>query len=324
MPKELKASFVDLPCTPKKIALLNRWEVGTNPGVVADGEGYLLAYRAEYTSFLNYLVKHVTLNRNKVIGLARLDQELNVIGTSSYLKDSAPGVKATKQSPNDPRMIKLGDNAYIFYNDRYYCEEEKTHVRQMYMCPVVGDHFGEAKRLVFADSTAFTNKGNKFRNIEKNWSPFIYNNEIHLIYLIDPLVVLRLDIESGECTFVSENESKKIWDVGIARGGTPCVKDGDHYLSLFHSPAKATCLGHAHANAYVMGAYWFSSEPPFEVVRSTKRPFNGKSFYTGLRKFIFPTALIDEGDSVLVFYGKDDKEMWALKITKNELRELGD
>ena len=324
LPQDLKKAFIHLEGNPKKINIPGSFVIATNPGVEKTDHGYLLVYRAECTSLVDFLVKQVTFNRNKKLGLCCLDSGLNVIGQPIYLKSSAPNVAVKKQSPNDPRLIRFEDKIYAFYNDRFYCHEEKKHVRQVYMCDVSVKGFGEPKPLVFDDRLNFTEKGQKFKNIEKNWSPFVFEDNLYLIYLIDPHVVLKLDVETGQCSLIAENQSQKIWDFGIARGGTPCLKDKDRYITFFHSPYPAKCLGHSHPNAYIMGAYAFSAEPPFEIIGVTKSPLCADFFYSGLRKFIFPTALVDDGQNVLVFYGRDDKEMWSLKVSKDQLYQLLD
>lgn len=326
LPSELKSAFVDLGGDAKQIHLPGLFEIGTIPGVVKSEDGYLMVYRAEYRSFFDYLIKHITMHRNKSLGLCRLNHDLQVVSAPIYLSESAPGIKRSKHSPNDPRLIKCQERYFTFYNDRAYVEEV-GYVRKMYMCEVFPDRFGTAKILTFQESALFTVKGKKFHHVEKNWSPFIYQGKIYLVYLIEPHVIVKLDIDTGVCELVEENESKKIWDFGIARGGTPCVQIGNEYLSLFHSPYQVTCLGHSHKNAYIMGAYWFSAEPPFKITRMTKRPLSSYTFYSGLRKFIFPSSLIDEGDDLLIFYGRDDKEIWALKVPKDKLEafsEFGD
>lgn len=319
LPDHLKESIVNLEGSARKIHIPSRFVIATNPGVVKDEDGFLLVFRAECTSLFDYLFKHLTFNRTKKLGLCRLDHEFNVVSTPIYLKESAPGEKKSKQSPNDPRLVAFRGKYYAFYNDRYFSAEENGFVRQLYMCEVMQDGFGAAKRLTFPLREEFTEKGQKFRHIEKNWSPFVFEDQLYLVYLIEPHVVIHLDVESGQCELVSECDYQKVWDFGIARGGTPCIKLGDQYLSLFHSPCKGFCLGHSHPNVYIMGAYAFSSTPPFEIKGMTKKPIANETFFKGIRKLIFPTALIDQGDDLLIFYGRDDKEMWVFKTPKDKL-----
>lgn len=319
LPEKLQKSFLHLPGKRQTIVMPNRWEVATNPGVIKWGEEYLMVYRAESISFWDYVLKHLTFNRNKRLGLRKLDSELRPLQKVTYLEESAPGISKKKQSPNDPRLIEYGGRVWAFYNDRVYLEHERKYVRQMYLCEVFEDGFGVPKHLTFPQKDLFTDKGQKLAQVEKNWTPFVHGEDLYLIYLLEPFVVLKVDVESGLCKLIQENASQKVWDFGLVRGGTPCIRDNDHYLGFFHAPYPGTCLGHSHSNIYVMGAYWFSGEPPFTLEKASQYPLCGEDFYTGLRKLIFPTALIDEGEYIRIFYGKDDKSIESWKVSKKVL-----
>jgi hypothetical protein len=110
------------------------------------------------------------------------------------------------------------------------------------------------------------------------------------------------------------------WKWGILRGGTPAVLDGDHYLAIFHSYRKMTTVqsnGRFMRN-YFMGAYTFSSEPPFEIRSISPEPIISKNLYSGT-SIIFPSGLLVNEDFVWVIYGKRDKEAWVAKIDKKKL-----
>ncbi len=319
--KELQASFVDLGDDAKKIRFPGRFVKALNPGVVKFGDGYLMVFRAKYVSFFDFIIKNITGRCKNAIGLCRLNSDLEVVSEPIFLNGSAPAVSVSKQNPTDPRLIEFQGRFYAFYNEVAFVDGV-GYGRKMYMCEVFPDHFGVPQILNFPDTDAFAVKGNKLQHVEKNWTPFIYQGDIYFIYLIEPQVILKLDIDSGICRLVQENPTEKIWDFGIARGGTPCVQDGEDYLTFFHSIYPVTCLGHSHNNAYIMGACWFSGQPPFEIIKKTQKPLSSPTFYTGSKKIIFPSALIDEGDHFLLFYGRDDSGVWALKISKDKIRAI--
>ncbi len=321
--KELKSSFVDLGGEAKEIRFPHRFVKATNPGVVKFKEGYLMIFRTKYRSLSDFLIKKMTMRQNNPLGLCRLNKDLEVVSEPIYMNGSTPAVNINKQSPNDPRLIEHQGRFWAFYNDRVYLDGV-GYVRKMCMCEVFPDHFGIPKILTFPESHTFTEKGKKFHHVEKNWTPFIYQGGIYMIYLIEPHVILKLDLDTGVCHLVSESPSGKIWDFGIARGGTPCIEDKDGYMTFFHSLYPVTGLGHAHNNAYLLGAYWFSGQPPFEIIKRTTKPLSSPSFYAGFKKIVYPTSLVDEGDHLLLFYGRDDQEIWALRVSKEQLNALGE
>ena len=111
------------------------------------------------------------------------------------------------------------------------------------------------------------------------------------------------------------------------RGGTPGIPiDGNQYLSFFHSSKEIPTL---HSNRepilhYFMGAYTFALHPPFEITQISPKPIVGKGFYKGAIydpywkpvRVVFPCGLIVEGNFIWVAYGRQDHEIWMVKLDK--------
>jgi hypothetical protein len=72
------------------------------------------------------------------------------------------------------------------------------------------------------------------------------------------------------------------WNYGELRGGTPAHKINDReYFSFFHSSHKLP--GNGIRVTYFIGAYTFSSSPPFHLIRVSPVPLvpPGNKFYSG-------------------------------------------
>ena len=125
-----------------------------------------------------------------------------------------------------------------------------------------------------------------------------------------------------------ESESPAVsrhWPYGALRGGTNAVFLPQHnvYLAFFHS------AGHLRTNAlktYFMGAYTFSTEPPFSITAISEEPIIGEDFYNkqkhyywSPRRVIFPCGCLADEHFIWVSYGKEDREMWIAKIDKKML-----
>jgi tetratricopeptide (TPR) repeat protein len=67
---------------------------------------------------------------------------------------------------------------------------------------------------------------------QKNWSPFIYDNKLLLLYSFDPLVILEPDFETGECN-VFKNENQK-YNYSILRGGSQGFYINDDLYFIAH------------------------------------------------------------------------------------------
>ena len=57
---------------------------------------------------------------------------------------------------------------------------------------------------------------------QKNWSPFIHNDKLLLVYSFHPLVILEPNLETGECTVFKELKTKSYFE--DIKGGTCGIK----------------------------------------------------------------------------------------------------
>lgn len=124
---------------------------------------------------------------------------------------------------------------------------------------------------------------------EKNWSPFLYGNELHWVYASKPHHVILGERE----TFTTENPLP--WTGGAMRGGAApvfvpsyrfMVGDAEHafrhgyfcgegypfgredrYYHFFHG-----CLKRVQGSVYTVGCAVFEAKPPFKILRQTPTP----------------------------------------------------
>jgi predicted GH43/DUF377 family glycosyl hydrolase len=149
-------------------------------------------------------------------------------------------------------------------------------------------------------------------------------------YSLIPHEVLYTDCLTGESvSFVTSSLSNKKWkwNWGTLRGGTPAMLVNGEYLAFFHSSlevvslvSNGNCMHH-----YYMGAYTFSSEPPFEITKMTPMPLIAEGFYTSSplpKRVIFPGGYVIRDTHFYLAYGKDDQEIWIASINKQRLKEL--
>jgi hypothetical protein len=123
---------------------------------------------------------------------------------------------------------------------------------------------------------------------------------------------------------------KWYWKFGQLRGGTQAIKINDHsYLTFFHSSRHPPKTGYV-LKTYVMGAYIFSSKPPFEIQAITTEPITHRSMYQGkwsdlpesyylMDYIIFPTSFIIRNDLIYLTYGRQDTEGWVATLSLSKL-----
>lgn len=75
-----------------------------------------------------------------------------------------------------------------------------------------------------------------------------------------------------------------------------------------------------------MGAYTFKAEPPFDITGISPEPIIGKDFYHGPEYktwkpllVVFPGGFVYDNDNIWVCYGKQDHEIWIVKLDRKGL-----
>lgn len=252
------------------------------------------------------------------VGLVWLDDNYNPI--------SEPQILETYGSRSeDARLLTVGDRLYIVYSDNrdFFISRGGFRV-----------YIGELEcdgDIVTAHNLEglFKFQGENGSVREKNWVPFDYHDNLLLAYSLTPHLIFQPLFGSGECNTIATSLCKNDWDWGELRGGTPAIKIGNEYLSFFHS-SKDILTVHSNGRVlphYVMGAYTFNAEPPFEITRISPEPIRGKNFYHGKAykpywksvRVIFPCGILVEEDQIIVAYGRQDHESWIVKIDKQAL-----
>jgi len=175
---------------------------------------------------------------------------------------------------------------------------------------------------------------------QKNWMPFLYNNTPHFIQRINPMHVVKIlyHDETGQCVAGSVSLQPKLavhWEYGEIRGGTNAVllEDIGEYLGLFHSMGNFAMES---KSTYFFGAFTFSAEPPFRLLRLSHTPIldkdskNSNLLYDGpwfrvmglpINFVNYPTGLFVEQAAGIVHisFGHNDITGYRGKINLQEL-----
>ncbi len=257
-------------------------------------------------------------------GAIFLDSEFNPIGEPIVLtlRDSKSQVPSRAE---DARLIKVGSKLYIIYSDNPNLKITRGGYR-VHIAELSLD--GEKIKVLKIDCfTKFEGEDQNLR--EKNWVPFTYKDTLLLSYSLSPHTIFKPFIGLSECKTFCSTKTNVSWDYGILRGGTPAALVENEYLAFFHSsiPMQTIHSFDKPSLHYFMGAYTFSAVPPFEIKRISKKPIVGKNFYSGISykpywhpvKAIFPGGYLVNQNSIFVFYGRDDHEIWVATIDKKKL-----
>jgi predicted GH43/DUF377 family glycosyl hydrolase len=78
--------------------------------------------------------------------------------------------------------------------------------------------------------------------------------------------------------------------------------------------------GSSIGKAYGMGAYIFDSDPSFQVLAATPVPLGAPGFYEdNPGKVIFPGGMVVEDHSIIVAWGKNDKQIMITTFDREKL-----
>lgn len=256
------------------------------------------------------------------IGLVWLDSRFEVKGTPQILRIEEKE-RTYPSHAQDPRLIKIGKNIYLIYSNVFL--EDENEVRRVMISRLKYD--GVAFSLDNPEAIRSI-EGRTLNSIEKNWVPFVYNSELYLSYTINPHRVFVPVGGTNSCRFIAETKAKLDWTWGDIRGGTQALDIGEEYLSFFHCWKD---MYSAHSNGkkishYFIAAYTFSKEPPFEMLRVSPEPIFAKGFYQEPYyitwkplRCVFPCGYIIDEKHVWISYGRQDHEVWVMKLDKQKL-----
>lgn len=286
-----------------------------NPSLIPYGSGFLLTFR--------YCPDPEVVWYSH-IGVVLLDENLKEAGPAHLLNTRDEEDLILSQA-EDARIFEHEGKIYVIYNDNTECINPSVWERRdIYIAEVVyqDGRFTITERIKLKHESKYP-----FQNWQKNWVPFTWKEKMLLIYSPEPHEVLDPDLSQGTCTPFSISQPVLSWKWGKARGGTPALLVDGEYLAFFHSSLEEVTpvSGGQMKWHYYMGAYTFSPEPPFDIMKATPFPISGKGFYTNSKeekRVIYPGGFAISGSNIYLAYGKDDCEVWVATIDKDRLKTM--
>lgn len=306
-------TFLESPIVQTQKIRIPSYPKAYNPSIVSYEEGYLLSFRVNSYNLKTKIQKWLD-HRTSFVGVVPLDRNFRVSGRAQ-LVDMSRFNPDKKNSPQDVRMIRFGDSIYLLFND--YVEKKKGS-QQMFIAELVREK-GEFQLKEAPSLLAYSGSD---RRIEKNWTPFIYQDKLHLVYTIQPHTILEVNPVNGVCHEVAKQAHPLSWQFGELRGGTPAVLIGEEFVSIFHSSKKGIPSTWSKKNGHVfyIGAYTFKNDSSFKVTGITSLPIASKDYYeNNPKKVVYPGGLLVEGDQIRCVWGKDDEQLFVTTLDKSEL-----
>lgn len=286
-----------------------------NPAIVKWKGSYLMSFR---------VIEDPENSFDSRIGLVWVDKYFNPKSKPQLLETRDEGSLVPSRA-EDARLITVGQKLYIIYSDN----EDELITRGGFRV-YVAEIDEEAGRFILKNKEKLVYFEGEIPDIrEKNWVPFIYNNELLLAYSIVPHIIFRPLFGTQSCETFTKSKAYLHWDFGEIRGGTPAHIIRGEYLAFFHSSKYLVSnLSYKKSIAhYFMGAYTFEKEPPFKLTKISPKPIVGKNFYNGPLykpywkpiRCVFPCGYVFDDKYIWLAYGRQDHEVWIAKIEINGL-----
>lgn len=140
-------------------------------------------------------------------------------------------------------------------------------------------------------------KGPDPKRCEKNWMPFIKDNQLNIIYSYDPFIVYIPDVETGECKTIISNTPTS--DFSRFRGSAAPIAFDDGYLMLVHEVVFAD------NKRYYLHRFLYLDKD-LNIKRLSK-PFTFK--HKGI-EYTCGMTLNHEGKKLIIGLGIEDREAY--------------
>jgi predicted GH43/DUF377 family glycosyl hydrolase len=111
------------------------------------------------------------------------------------------------------------------------------------------------------------------------------------------------------------------WQSGRVGAGPPPIRVPDGWLAIYHGNRQPTRVGEV--GAYVAGAILLDPADPAKILRRTPEPFFVPEADFEVVGFVpnvvFPTGVVEDGESLLVYYGAADAFTAVVEFSGRDL-----
>lgn len=238
-----------------------------------------------YDEEIDKNIKLFPINKQRTASLLMIEDSSNhrfVVSLPEYVD-----YKSKYIGMEDPRIFEFNNELWIYFHDNGNVMKNKRKNN------IVIAKLKDPSNSIYL----FTDK---MSNMEKNWMPFVYNNELYIEYSLCPHVILKPDLQTGYSPIVYTSYTK-FSEKRTLGGGSPSVKiyvkGIGYYLGFGHTRGKygIVCV---RKNFF----YIFQNKPPFNIIWFGPE-LNMEQNHKNIE---FGTGLLVKDNIVYVSYGIDD------------------
>jgi glycosyltransferase involved in cell wall biosynthesis len=279
--------------------------VPCNPSIVRTTRGYLVncrsvSYRMDaYQRYTALEADGIYRTRNFLL---ELDRDLRFVRQDEVRCDAPPLREHWVQGLEDCRLVHLGERLALT------CTTTDRHPSGMIQLSLMV--LDDQARVVHEAPLA----GHGDDRVQKNWLPFTDGERgaLYAVYGYEPLVVVRIDPETGRCVPVVERPQGRHFEDWRGSAGPlelPRERGGGRLL-LIHEVAYQGRRYYLHR--FVL------ADAEWRIVR-VSRPFYFR--HRGI-EFAGGACLSHDGADVLITFGVEDCEAWLCRIPLRRVLDL--
>lgn len=208
----------------------------------------------------------------------------------------------------DPRSITLNGIVYIIYNKL----TPPLYNSRIYL-------FNTDSKVEYIINYALQKN-------EKNWTPFVSNNQLYLVYTINPLTILKINCHNGTVIDIIRHPINTRIGLKNLRGGSNLINIDNYYLGVGHIQVDLKYYYHFF--------YRISNQYPFSLI-DVSTLFN---FYISKNTFIayknykgdcfnniqFCCGIFKDIDGLVLSMGIGDMHSELIKIPMDKVMLLFD
>ena len=284
--------------------------VACNPSIVRTESGYLVncrsvSYRMDdyqrYTALEAdgaYRTRNFLMTLDRVLGFVRQDE---------IVCDLTPLRESLVKGMEDCRLVRLGERLAVTCTTTDHHPSGLIQMSLMTLERHRGDAGAEYRVAHHAPLT-----GHGDERVQKNWLPWVEDGTLLALYGYEPLVVLRIDPDTGRCAPILERPQGRHFEDWRGSAGPITLPHefGGGRLLLIHEVAYQGRRYYLHRFATV-DAEW--------RIDRVSRPFYFR--HLGI-EFAAGMCETHDGEGVLITFGVEDREAWLTRIPLRRVLEL--
>ncbi len=243
--------------------------------------------------------------KNSYLYTQTFDNTFHPVDSGSLLQLQSTNPSVRFMGQEDPRLIRINDSLLTYYYDF-----RRNKNNDIYSCMYILD-FKTNK------SSSIHINGKTIDSYQKNWMAININNNLHFVYSLDPIIILKCSID-GNCFNIIQNDIKNInTNKFVLRGSSPFQKYNNDYK-----------IGLAHSRFVQEGKKWIYAShlivlhlnPPRIVYLSSPLLLNKTVFHNITRlsyadNFFFPVGIVLESANSIIITGHiNDKISIILRL----------